>query len=113
MGAASTRHLSACQEEVTTAYDALTAAISLRSLLDDEMGESVTRHNLNRLKEITLPTQDGTQSKWVANPLEVYLTLALISFLVFVLSGLIGLAITNRFGQPAPPVQPKVTPARK
>jgi len=77
------------------------------------MGESVTRHNLNRLKEITLPTQDGTQSKWVANPLEVYLTLALISFLVFVLSGLIGLAITNRFGQPAPPVQPKVTPARK
>ncbi|WP_068818443.1 hypothetical protein [Phormidesmis priestleyi] len=105
--------LALCQEEVTTAYDALTAAISLRSLLDDEMGESVTRHNLNRLKEITLPTQDGTQSKWVANPLEVYLTLALISFLVFVLSGLIGLAITNRFGQPAPPVQPKVTPARK
>jgi hypothetical protein len=105
--------LALCQEEVTTAYDALTAAISLRSLLNDEMGESVTRHNLNRLKEITLPTQDGTQSKWVANPLGVYLTLALISFLVFVLSGLIGLAITNRFGQPVPPVQHKVTPARK
>ncbi len=109
--------LAFCQEEVTTAYDALTAAINLRSLLADETGERVTRHNLNRLKKITLPTQEGTQSRWVVNPIGVYLTLALMSFLVLVLSGLVGLAITNHFGQPVPSVQNavqhKVMPARK
>ncbi len=104
--------LALCQEEVTTAYDALTAAINLRSLLDDTIGETVTRHNLNRLKKITVP-QDTIQATWVVNPLGVYLTLALISFLVFMLSGLVGLAIANRFGQPVPSVHPKVAPAQK
>lgn len=105
--------LALCQEEVTTAYDALTAAINLRSLLDDETGERVTRSNLNRLKTVTVPLQGNTQGKLVTNPIGVYLTLALISFLVFMLSGLIGLAITNRFGQPVPVIKHTAPPARK
>ena len=100
--------LALCQEEVTTAYDALTEAISLRSLLNDPIGERLSRHNLERLRAVTLPISDE-RSQLVANPIAVYLTLGLISFLVFIISGLVGLAVVHRFGQPVPTV--KHTPA--
>ena len=105
--------LAACQEEVTTAYDALTEAISLRSLLDDPVGERLSRHNLEHLRKITLPTSEGQRSQLVANPLAVYLTLGLIGFLVFLISGLVGLAVVYRFGQPVPTAKPVVAPTRK
>ncbi|PSB19871.1 hypothetical protein C7B65_09345 [Phormidesmis priestleyi ULC007] len=105
--------LALCQEEVTTAYDALTEAINLRSLLNDEVGERLSRHNLEHLRKITLPISEGERSQLVANPLGVYLTLGLIGFLVFVLSGLVGLAIVNRFGQPVPTVKPTPAHTRK
>ncbi len=101
--------LALCQEELTTAYDALTEAISLRSLLNDEVGERLSRHNLERLRDMTLPSSGGEPSKLVANPVGVYLTLALIGFLVFVMSALVGVAIVQRYGQPVPLVKP--TPA--
>ena len=101
--------LALCQEEPTTAYDALTEAISLRSLLNDEVGERLSRHNLERLRDMTLPLTGGERSKLVANPVGVYLTLGLIGFLVFLVSALVGVAIVQRFGQPVPIVKP--TPA--
>ena len=104
--------LALCQEEVTTAHDALTEAISLRSLLNDQVGEQLSRHNLERLRAVTLPTPEA-RPQLVANPVAVYLTLGLISFLVFVISGLVGLAIVHRFGQPAPMVKPAPAHLRK
>ena len=105
--------LALCQEEVTTAYDALTEAISLRSLLKDEVGERLSRHNLECLRKITLPSSESERSQLVANPIGVYLTLGLIGFLVFMLSGLVGLAIGYRFGQPVPAVKHPPAQTRK
>jgi hypothetical protein len=82
-------------EDVTTAYDALSQALTLRRSLGDEMGSQLTQNNLELLKQFTLPppgVRRGPDHRG-----RVYLTLSLIGLVVFVVSGLIGWAIANQF----------------
>ncbi|MGV0027356.1 NB-ARC domain-containing protein [Phormidesmis priestleyi] len=91
--------LALCQEDVTTAYDGLSQALALRSTIDDQIGATVTRHNQAQLKATTIPIQ-GSQLLIFGSQVKVYVALGVIALIVFGISGLVGLTIANRLGQP-------------
>ncbi len=92
--------LALCQEDVTTAYDGLSQALTLRSMLNDQTGVMVTHHNQEYLKATTLPTQ-RSQFLIFGSQVRVYVALGVIALIVFAMSGVVGLAIANRLGQPS------------
>ncbi|KAM3109158.1 hypothetical protein [Phormidesmis sp. 146-33] len=99
--------LALCQEDVTTAYDGLSQALALRSTIDDPIGLMVTQHNQEHLKATTLPT-GRSQFLIFGSQVRVYVALGIIASIVFGISGLVGVAIANRLGQPS--VETTVTP---
>jgi NB-ARC domain len=92
--------LALCQEDVTTAYDGLSQALALRSTINDQIGVTLTHHNQEHLKATTIPTQ-RSQFLIFGAQVKVYVALGLIALIVFGVSGLVGLTIANRLGQPS------------
>lgn len=99
--------LALCQEDVTTAYDGFSQALTLRATINDSIGATVTRHNQEQLKATTIPTQ-RSQLLIFGSQAKVYVALGVIALIVFGISGLVGLTIANRWGQP--PIETTVGP---
>ncbi len=85
-------------EAVTTAYDALSQALTLRNSLGDVIGSQLTQNNLELLKSLSLPPPSVKQA---IDRHRVYLTLGLLGALVFAGSLLVGWAIVNQLN-PSP-----------
>lgn len=98
-----------CEEDIPTAYDALSRAAQLRKSLPDSSAFVLTQHNLNYLLQATVPQKAlGTdQIMAVQQPFDrhrMYFTLALICLATFGISVGIGLAIQWIVQPEAPPI---------
>jgi hypothetical protein len=80
-----------CQDDVTTAYDALSQALKLRQDLGDRAGAALTQHNRDRLMRTVVPADRRV------TPRQTALALALLSVVTFSLALALGLGVQKWF----------------
>ncbi|MGI0493705.1 hypothetical protein ACN4EG_18140 [Alkalinema pantanalense CENA528] len=100
-----------CEEDIPTAYDALSRAAQLRKALPDSSAFRLTQHNLNYLLQGTIPRKVLATDPVMAvqQPFDrrrMYFTLALICLVTFGISAGIGLAIQWVLQPESPSVSP-------
>ncbi|NJR52068.1 MAG: hypothetical protein HC780_23330 [Leptolyngbyaceae cyanobacterium CSU_1_3] len=90
--------LALCQEDLTTAYDAFSQALRLRSAIADQAATTLTQHNQGQLKLLTLPAL--SDRRMFGGGVRVYVALGVVSLLVFGISGWLGMVISSRLNPP-------------
>jgi hypothetical protein len=90
--------LALCQEDLTAAHDAFSQALILRSAIADQGATTITQHNQEQLKALTLPALGD--HRIFGGGVRVYVALGVISLLVFGVSGWLGMVISSRLNPP-------------